>query len=86
MEYIKSHTATICKSQVSHRYIFTHALKHSDGILVGMNMSTKTRSLTPFLKIEGFVIFQLQPNALYIDVICARKAGKNLFNLERFFS
>jgi hypothetical protein len=80
MEYIKSHTATICKSQVSHRYVLTHSLKHSDGILVGMNVSSKTRSLTPFLKIEGFVIFQLQPNALYVDVICARKAGKVLLS------
>lgn len=80
LEFIRGQAPRICQRQIQHRYINTSSLKNADGILVASEALTRTRSKQLHQLVNGFAIFQILGDSIYLDVICARTSGKILLN------
>lgn len=74
---IISHATKLCLLNdtlaVSNDYIKNFALNSADGLIVHY----RTRGMTDF---NGFLIFKIMKDYLYIDVICAKGSGTALLN------
>lgn len=78
LEFIRAQAPRICQRQIQHKYINKASLKNADGILVASESLTRTRSRKLHQLVNGFAIFQIQDDFIYLDVICARTSGKLL--------
>ena len=75
VQKVSKETSKLCMhgsaEAVANNYVKYEALKKAHGIIV----SYTTRSMTNF---NGYLLFKIYSNYLYVDVICSKGAGKAL--------
>ena len=75
LEHIKTHQHELCKnakgnSEVTTKYIHQQAHKHTSVVVFAKDGITRSA------KLQGFALVQVHVDFLYIDVLCAKGAGK----------
>jgi hypothetical protein len=77
--YVKSQIAYLCRGNVRRDYILTDALPEADALITAFEVMP-LRGGRQRVQLYGFVILQKEKNDVYMDVMCARGAGKLLLD------